>query len=130
MAVMQERSASTISRRPKPEIRPLNAQQVTTIAVNFLKSLRHKRGIEPKRVFIENNRYVVEAEISKKLLAKVQIDITTSEIKEYGIEKLSEESRLGLPVEPKAIIVVFAVSVAVSFVFALLDLNSILASLF
>ncbi|MCW4052013.1 MAG: hypothetical protein NWE78_02235 [Candidatus Bathyarchaeota archaeon] len=127
---MQERSASTISRRPKPEIRPLNAQQVTTIAVNFLKSLRHKRGIEPKRVFIENNRYVVEAEISKKLLAKVQIDITTSEIKEYGIEKLSEESRLGLPVEPKAIIVVFAVSVAVSFVFALLDLNSILASLF
>ena len=130
MAVVQERPASTISQRPKPEIRPLNAQQVTTIAVNFLKSLRHKRGIEPKRVFIENNRYVVEAEISKKMLAKVQIDITTSEIKEYGIEKLSEESRLGLPVEPKAILIVFGVSIAVSFIFALFGLNSILASLF
>jgi hypothetical protein len=130
MAMMQERPASPVSQRPKPEIRPLNAQQVTTIAVNFLKSLKHKRGIEPKRVFIENNRYVVEAEISKKMLAKVQIDITTSEIKEYGIEKLSEESRLGLPVEPKAILIVFAVSVAVSFIFALLGLDSILGSLF
>jgi hypothetical protein len=130
MTMVQERSPTTITRKARPVVKPLNAQQVTLIATNFLKSLKYKRGVEPKRVFIEEGRYVVEAEIGRKMLAKVQIDINTSEIKEYGIEKINEETHIGLPIEPKAMLIVFGISAAVSLIFALLNLNSLLASIF
>jgi hypothetical protein len=130
MTMVQERSPTTITRKARPVVKPLNAQQVTLIATNFLKSLKYKRGVEPKRVFIEEGRYVVEAEIGRKMLAKVQIDINTSEIKEYGIEKTNEETHIGLPIEPKAMLIVFGISAAVSLIFALLNLNSLLASIF
>ena len=130
MTMVQERKPTTIAHRARPVVKPLNAQQVTSIATNFLKSLKFKRGVEPKRVFIANGNYVVEAEIGRKMLAKVQIDINTSEIKEYGIEKINEEERIGLPIEPKAMLTVFGISVAVSLIFALLNLNSLIASLF
>ena len=108
----------------------LNAQQVTSIAMVFLKSLGHKRGIKPKHVFIENQRYVVEVEIGKKLLAKVQIDMATSEIKEYAIEKKAEEAPMPLPVEPKALIIMLGISAAVSILFSVLNIHSILSGLF
>jgi len=130
MAVVRERVAPAIPQNASPEARPLNAQQVTSIALAFLKSLGHKRGIKPKHVFIENQRYVVEADIGKKMLAKVQIDIVTSEIKEYAIEKKTEEAPVSLPVEPKAILIMFGVSVAVSLIFAILNLQTILSGLF
>lgn len=95
----------------------------------FLKSLGHKRGMNPKRVFIENGRYVVEAEIGKKLTAKVQIDVITREIKEYNIEKKAEEAPISLPVEPRAILIMLGMSVAVSIIFAILDLQAVLSSL-
>ena len=130
MAIAREKMAPTIPQKVSPETRSLNAQQVTAIAVAFLKSLRHKRGIKPKHVFIENERYVVEAEIGKKLLARVQIDMATSEIKEYTIEKKTEEAPLSLPVEPRAILIMFGISLAVSLIFVILDLQALLSSLF
>ncbi len=98
--------------------------------MSFLKSLGHKRGVKPKHVFIENQRYVVEAEVGKKLVAKVQIDMVTSEIKEYAIEKKAEEAPISLPVEPRALLLMFGVSVAVSLVFAILNLQATLGGLF
>jgi hypothetical protein len=131
MALAREQVAPTAPpQRTAPKTKPLNAQQVTSIALGFLKSLGHKRGIKPKRVFIENQRYVVEAEIGKKLLAKVQIDIVTSEIKEYDIEKKTEEAPISLPVEPRAMLIMFGVSVIVSLIFALLNLQALLSGLF
>ncbi len=130
MAITRERVTPTVPQRPLPETRPLNAQQVTAIAVSFLKSLGHKRGVKPKHVFIENQRYVVEAEVGKKLVAKVQIDMVTSEIKEYAIEKKAEEAPISLPVEPRALLLMFGVSVAVSLVFAILNLQATLGGLF
>jgi len=130
MAVVREKLVPVASPQRIPlESRPLNAQQVTSIAIAFLKSLGHRGGIKPKRVFIENQRYVVESDVGKKLLAKVQIDVDTSEIKEYSIEKKTEEAPMTLPVEPKAILIMLGLSVAVSFIFALIDLQSLLGGL-
>lgn len=130
MAIASERVAPAVPQRVALETKTLNAQQVTSIATAFLRSLGHKRGIKPKHVFIENQRYVVEAEIGKKILAKVQIDMVTSEIKEYAIEKKTEEAPISLPVEPRAILIMFGVAAAVSLIFAILDLQTILSSLF
>jgi len=130
MAIARETVAPTVPQKASPETKLLNAQQVTSVALAFLKSLGHKRGVKPKHVFIENQRYVVEVEIGKKILAKVQIDTVTSEIKEYAIEKKTEEETTSLPVEPKAILIMVGVSMAVSLVFAILDLQTILSGLF
>ena len=129
MAVTREPIATSMS-PIKPMQKPLNAQQVTSIALAFLKSLGHKKGIKPKRVFMENQRYVVEAEIGKVLLAKVQINSATSEIAEYGIEKKAEEevSRT-LSLELKPIIIMFGISIIVSTLFAILGLQTILSGL-
>ncbi len=130
MAIAREQNAPTVPQRASQETKPLNAQQVTSVAVSFLKSLGHKRGIKPKHVFVENQRYVVEAEIGKKLLAKVHIDMVTSEIKEYAIEKRTEEAPISLPVEPRAMLIMVGVSIAVSLVFSIIDLQTILGSIF
>jgi hypothetical protein len=130
MAIARETVAPTVSQKASPETKLLNAQQVTSIAIAFLKSLGHKRGVKPKHVFIENQSYIVEVEIGKKVLAKVQIDSITSEIKEYAIEKKTEEETISLPVEPKALLIIVGVSVAVSLVFAILDLQTILGGFF
>ena len=131
MAVAREKMipAAIPTQKMPLESRPLNAQQVTSMAIAFLKSLGHRRGIKPKRVFIENQRYVVEADVGKKLLAKVQIDVDTSEIKEYSIEKKAEEAPITLPVEPRAMLIMLGLSVAVSLIFAILNIQSILSGL-
>lgn len=130
MAVAHEKLAPVVApQRSTLDNRPLNAQQVTSMAILFLKSLGHRRGIKPKRVFIENQRYVVESDVGKKLLAKVQIDVDTSEIKEYSIEKKTEEAPMNLPVEPRAILMMLGLSVIVSVVFSFLNLQSLLGGL-
>ncbi|MGB9134677.1 MAG: hypothetical protein WCC63_03705 [Candidatus Bathyarchaeia archaeon] len=130
MAVAREKLVPAAPPQRMPlENRPLNAQQVTSMAIIFLKSLGHRRGIKPKRVFIENQRYVVESDVGKKLLAKVQIDVDTSEIKEYSIEKKTEEAPMTLPVEPRAILMMLGLSVAVSIIFSFLNLQSLLSGL-
>jgi hypothetical protein len=131
LAVAREQASpvGSAAQRTPAEPRSLNAQQVTSIAMAFLKSLGHKRGIKPTRVFVENQRYVVEVEIGKKTLANVQVDPTTSEIKAYAIERKPEEPAVNLPVEPRAMIIMFGISVAVSLIFALLNLQAALSGL-
>lgn len=130
MAATREPITTSMSQRKTFEPKLLNAQQVTSIALAFLKSLGHRRGIKPRRVFMENQRYTVEAEIGKTMLAKVQIDAKTSEIAEYGIEKQAGEESSGiLPIEFKGIIIMFGISVAVTAMFAILNLQTILSGL-
>lgn len=129
MAATREAIATSMS-PTKPVLKPLNAQQVTSIALSFLKSLGHKRRIRPKRVFMENQRYVMEAEIGKALLAKVQVNAATSEIAEYGIEKKAEEETSGtLSLELKGIVIMFGVSIVVSMLFAIFNLQTFLSEL-
>ena len=132
MAMVSEKApvAPTVSQRPQVRSRPLNAQDVTVGAVAFLGTLGYKKGVNPKRVFVENNRYVVEADIGSKLLASVQIDIATKEIKEYSIEEKPEEEKTGMPIDLKAILLILGESAAVYVLLMLIDLQSLLQGLF
>jgi hypothetical protein len=132
MAMVSEKApvAPTVPQRPPVRSRPLNAQDVTIGAVAFLGTLGYKKGVNPKRVFVENNRYVVEADIGSKLLASVQIDIATKEIKEYSIEEKPEEERIGMPIDLKAILLILGESAAVYVLLTLIDLPSLLQGLF
>ncbi|MCW3981832.1 MAG: hypothetical protein NWE81_01770 [Candidatus Bathyarchaeota archaeon] len=130
MAVSHQSSVPAISSRPTQSVESLNAQRVTAIAINFLKSLGHKGKLNPTRVFLEDGHYMVEAEIGKKVLAKIRIDRASSQIREYHIEKKPEESSANLPVEPKAIMIMVGTSLIVSLIFSVLDLQSILGGLF
>ena len=132
LAMVREKApvAPTVQQRTQVRPRPLNAQEVTVGAIAFLGSLGYKKGVNPKRVFVENNRYVVEAEIGSKMLASVQIDITSKEIKEYNIEEKPEEERTGLPIEPKTMLIVLGESVAVYVLLTIINLQSILQGLF
>lgn len=110
--------AATLQKRPAgfitpatPQIRELNAETVTTIATSFLKRVGHKSGLKPKRVSLEEETYTVEVEL-KKLMAIVQVDAKTHEIKAYEIQPKGEEAPF-LPISPKALLIVFSVSAAV-----------------
>lgn len=130
MAIVQEGTAPVIPARARAiEPKPLNAGQVTSIAVSFLKSLGYKKGIRPQRVFIENQRFIVESEIGKKIHAKVQIDPRRGVISEYHIEKRSEEESTTLPVEPKTILLIFGISFVTFILFSILNLPGILSGL-
>ena len=129
MAIVRERTAPVMPARAQ-ETKPLNAGQVTGIAVSFLKSLGYKKGIRPKRVFIENQRFIVESEIGKKIHAKVQIDPRRGVISEYQLEKRSEEEEsTNLPIEPKTILLIFGVSFVAYILFSVLNLQGIMSGL-
>lgn len=76
-------------------IRRLNAERVTFLAEDFMKRLGYGRGVKPRKVSLEGERYVVEMELKKKT-AKVQIDLTTQEIKSYEIQEAAAEQRFSL----------------------------------
>jgi len=111
--------SATLQKRPlgvltssTPQNKELNAEAVTSIATGFLKRIGHKNGLKPKRVSLEGETYTVEVEMNK-LTAMVQVDSKTHEIKSYEIQPKGEETPF-LPVSPKAIILVFAISASVN----------------
>jgi hypothetical protein len=109
----------------------LNAEEVTLIATNFLKRLGNKQGLKPIKASLdEDDVYVVEVGLAKKT-ATVQIDATTEQIKEYEIkEKEQETSESGfIPLTPKNIIMLAAISGASVVVSALLGISSLLPSI-
>lgn len=88
--------------------RELNAEAVTTIASSFLKRIGHKSGLKPKRVSLEEETYTVEVEM-KRLMAIVQVDAKTHEIKAYEIQPKGEEAS-SFSISPKTLIVTFGIS--------------------
>jgi len=73
------------------QARALNAENVTNIALGFLKRIGHKSSLKPKRVTLEENLYVVEVEM-KKLSAFVRVDSESHEIRGYEIQPRTEEA--------------------------------------
>lgn len=108
------------------EIRHPNAEQVTSIATNFLERLGHK-SLKPTKVTLEEDAYLVEVELKKKT-AKIKIDATTEEIKEYEIETKTEETS-SFPISPKSILMICGIVVLFLVVFILLDVQSFLNSI-
>ena len=108
MAVAQQKKVL----RTSAEERTPNAEHVTSIAIDFLKTLGNKRGIRPRKVSLQGQVYLVELDIGQDKTAVVQIEVQTREIKEYEIKtKEKEESGLSLPLSPKTLIMIFGISV-------------------
>jgi len=107
----------------------LSAQEVTKIAVDFLKGLGNKY-VMPKRVTKEGDRnYGVEVDM-KGRLASILIDRNTKEIMEYEIAETKKEREIssgGGPssFSPKVIVVVLVIQIALMVVFNFLKFSSI-----
>ena len=125
MAVAQQQQKKVL-RTPAEEKTP-NAEDVTSIAIDFLEALGNKHGIKPKKVSLQGQIYLVELDIGKDKTAVIQIELQTKEIKEYEIKtKEKEESGSSLPFSPKILIMVFGVSVAAYLVLELINVSGML----
>lgn len=111
------------------ETRLLNAEEATLIATNFLKRLGNKHGLRPAKASLEEERYVVEVGLKKKI-ATVQVDATNEEIIEYEIKAVVKESTSSFPLTRKNIVLVGGIVVASIFVSSLLGIQSFFPSLF
>jgi hypothetical protein len=128
---------SMVMAQPKKVLRPPgeeklgeklpNAEHVTSIAIEFLKGLGNKRGVKPKKVALQGQRYVVELEIGKNKNAVVQIEVATREIKEYEIQKKEKEaSGMGLPLSPKTLLMICGITVLLYLVLEFVNVSNIL----
>ena len=108
-ATLEKTPATVIS--ASAQAKALNAENVTNIALSFLKRIGNKSGLKPKRVTLEENLFVVEVEM-KKFSAVVRVDSESHEIRGYEIQPKAEESS-SLPISPKILILIFGISAAV-----------------
>lgn len=111
MAVTLENRAPVAVISASAQAKALNAENVTNIALSFLKRIGNKSGLKPKRVTLEENLFVVEVEM-KKFSAVVRVDSESHEIRGYEIQPKAEESS-SLPISPKILILIFGISAAV-----------------
>jgi len=111
LAVTLERKNSMPVISASVQAKALNAENVTNIALNFLKRIGNKSGLKPKRVTLEENLFVVEVEM-KKFSAVVRIDSESHEIRGYEIQPKAEESSPA-SISPKLLLVVFGISAVV-----------------
>jgi len=110
------------------EARLLNAEEVTLIATKFLRRLGNKHGLKPIRASLQEERYIVEVGLKKKI-ATVQIDATSEEIREYEIKDKVKETSPSFPLTRKNILLICGIVVASIFVSSLLGVQSFLPSL-
>jgi len=121
MASNVDRKSSVV----QTQVRSLDAQQITNIAVEFLKRLGNGKGIKPKKVSLQGQRYIAELDIGKRKTAKIQIDAATREIKEYEIETKPKETTT-LPIEPKTLLIICGIVVGLYFLLTLLNVPALL----
>lgn len=111
------------------ETQLLNAEDVTLIATNFLRRLGNKRSLKPIRASLQEEIYVVEVGLKKKI-ATVQIDATNEEIKEYEIKDEVKETSSSFPLTRKNILLICGIAAISIFVSGLLGVQSFLPSIF
>jgi hypothetical protein len=73
------------------EVSRFNAENATSLTVDFLRRLGYKRGLRATKVTLSEGTYVVEMALEKRT-AKVQIDSSTRQVKEYEIQDLEASS--------------------------------------
>jgi hypothetical protein len=95
-----------------PEISRFDAENATSLTVDFLKRLGYKGSWLPIKVALDGEFYVVEM-MFQKLNAKVQINSKTKEIKEYEFQQGEGESGGFAKSKGKIIFLVAAISIAV-----------------
>ena len=111
------------------ETTPLNAEEVTLIATEFLKRLGHKWGLKPIKASLQEEKYVVEVGL-KKHTATVEIDATNEEILQYEITAVTKESTPFFPVTRKNILLIGGIVVISVFASSLLGVQSLIGSIF
>ena len=94
-----------------PEISRFDAESATSLAADFLKRLGYKGGWQPMKVSLDGELYIVEL-IFQKLNAKVQINSSTKEIREYELQQGENASKPFLS-KGKLIFLIAAVGVSV-----------------
>ena len=133
MAVQQETydEAEPVEEEEE-ETKLLNAEQVTTIATDFLKRLGNKQMLKPIKASIDEDEeiYVVEVALSKKT-ATVQIDANTEQIVEYEIVTQQQETPSGsfLPLTPQNIMILAGTAIGSIVLSGLLGLSSLIPSI-
>ena len=104
--------ATPISPEVSPEISRFDAENATSVAADFLKRLGYKGGWQPMKVSLDGELYIVEL-IFQKLNAKVQINTSTKETREYELQQGENTSKSGLS-KGKLIFLVAAVGVSIA----------------
>jgi hypothetical protein len=104
---------STTPPEISPEISRFDAEKATNVVVDFLKRLGYKETWLPMKVSVDGELYVVEM-TTPKSTAKVQIDSTTSEIREYEFQKNEEEEQPSFFKSKKFLIVIVGMAIAVA----------------
>ena len=122
MSQVATATAPIVKGTKETKLRPLNAEQATAIAVDFLRRLGNKRRLKPKSATLQNGIYVVEVEL-KKATAKIQIDFNTREIKEYSMEPKTEETPT-FSINFKSILLMVIVSAAMYIVLSFMNVQS------
>ena len=126
MSAQEETYADAEAEDQEEETKLLNAEQVTTIATNFLKRLGNKQMLKPVKASLDEEEeiYVVEVALSKKT-ATVQIDATTEQIIEYEIISQQQESPSGsiLPLNPQNIMILAGTAIGSIVISGLLGLS-------
>jgi hypothetical protein len=88
------------------EISRFDAEKATNLTTDFLKRLGYRGSWLPLKVSMEGEVYIVEMSLQKKT-AKVQINSSTKEIKEYEFQESEEETPSSF--KSRAILLVVAI---------------------
>jgi len=103
---------STATPEISPEISRFDAENATAMTADFLKRLGYRGSWLPMKVSLDGELYVVEM-MFQKLTAKVQINSTTKEIREYEFQE-GENAQKAIALSPgKVIFLVAAISVGI-----------------
>jgi len=119
-ANVTRKPSKTIAAKPAVrQVKPLTAESVTTIAVDFLKRIGHKGGLKPRKATLQGDLYTVEIEF-KNHVAVVKVQVATREIKEYEIQQKSEETGSTGFIERKQLILSFVIPIIIYVAFKFL----------
>ena len=88
------------------EISRFDAENATSTTIDFLDRLGYKGKWLPLKVSLDGELYVVEM-VQQKKTAKVQINSSTKDIKEYEFQESNSESKS--PIKSKGLIFLVAV---------------------
>jgi hypothetical protein len=94
------------------QVSRFDAENATVMTADFLERLGYKGNWLPMKVSLDGELYVVEM-MFKRLVAKVQINSKTKEIKEYELTKNEAETRSSFKSKWKIIFLVASIAIAV-----------------
>lgn len=81
----EEKPEAPIGTSEPSDLSPLNAENATFLAVDFLRTLGYQHNLKPARLSRIGEDYTIEIGFEKGI-AKIQVDAKTKKVKEYELE--------------------------------------------